>query len=78
VSSSGCLPGDDFSGLPPIIPTYVLPAPHSLTHNIKWWNRSNECYTLERKKKYEMPEVIGLKHCYLLGDVLTLVFDFSL
>ena len=25
-----------------------------------------------KKKKSETPEVIGLKQCYLLGDVLTL------
>ena len=74
VSSSGCLIGDDFSGLPPIIPEYMLPAPDPLTYNIKWWNRNNECSTLERKKKCETPKVIGLKHRYLLGDVLTLEF----
>lgn len=27
-----------------------------------------------KEKKCETPEVIGLKHCYLLGDVLTLEF----
>ena len=27
-----------------------------------------------KEKKCEMPEVIGLKHRYLLGDVLTLEF----
>lgn len=53
-----------------IIPKHTLPASHSPTHSVKGWNWNSECSPLWKGEKCETPEVTGLKHYCLMGDVL--------